>query len=161
MCIRDRNKEAYGDDILAPANYDISYEFAAVMVANPVVWMEVSHLSPDDRRELAECTAVYRKIRKDFFRADISPIGDMPDGVSFSGFQISCGPYGYLLLFREASASPSYDFHIPGLSNPVFSHILSNADKGLSCFSYADGILHAKMEKPRSFVLLKYECKQK
>ena len=97
-----RNDEKYGEDPLRPAVYDIAYEFASVMIANPLVWMEMSNLTDKQVASLQKLIAVYRKVRMDFFNAEIHPIGERPNGCSFTGFQIVTGEKsGYLLLFKE------------------------------------------------------------
>ena len=87
---------------MRPAAYDITYEFASVMLANPLVWMEMSNLTDKQIASLQKLISVYREIRKDFFNAEIYPIGECPDGFSYTGFQIVTGEKtGFLLLFRE------------------------------------------------------------
>jgi len=94
----ERNKDKYTDD-LAPSNYDIDYIFASVMVANPLIWMEMSSLSEDNLNKLKKIISVYRKYREDFLY--VEPIGDTPDGFSLTGFKIYGKENNYVILLKE------------------------------------------------------------
>ncbi len=112
-----RNTELYGTDALAPINYTIDYEFACTMLANPLVWMEMSHLDPADFAPLRRIIDVYRAHRDVLWNAQVSPIGEEPDGTQFSGFEALC-PDGkaYLLLFCENTRKDTYTYT---LSRPI------------------------------------------
>ena len=94
----DRNKEMYSDD-LAPSTYDIDYIFASVMVANPLIWMEMSSLSKENALKLKSIISVYRKYRNDFVYAE--PILNCPDGFSITGFRIQGKSHNYVILLKE------------------------------------------------------------
>ena len=94
----ERNKDKYTDD-LAPSAYDIDYIFASVMVANPLIWMEMSSLSEDNLNKLQSIISVYRKFRNDFLY--VEPIGDTPDGFSLTGFRIYGKDNNYVILLKE------------------------------------------------------------
>ncbi|MEA4823255.1 MAG: alpha-galactosidase [Clostridiaceae bacterium] len=108
-----RNAEKYAGDPLAPGEYTMDYVFASVMLANPLVWMELQHLPESDRAVLADTIAVWKKYRKDFFSADVSPISDEPSGVSWTGFEVR-GTRRYALLFRERTPDARHAFPITG-----------------------------------------------
>lgn len=94
----ERNKDKYTDD-LAPSTYDIDYIFASVMVANPLIWMEMSSLSVENLNKLQKIISVYRKYREDF--VCVEPIGDTPDGFSLTGFKIFGKENNYVVLLKE------------------------------------------------------------
>ncbi len=147
-----RCAEKYGDDILAPNNYGIDWAFAAVMFACPLYWMEMSNLSQDDSKVLAHIAAVRNSIAPDLSYADVTPIGDEPDGIAFTGLRADCGSFGYLLLFRESGNDVSYDFDIPDISGKKLIH-LAGEGEATAC----GGKIHFTAKNPRSFVLVKYE----
>ncbi len=80
------------------------------------------------------------------------PIGEEPDGVAFTGLRADCGRFGYLLLFRESGNDTSYSFDIPDI---LGKRLIKLAGEGEAVSR--DGKIYFTSEKPRSFVLLKYE----
>lgn len=93
-----RNIQLYSN-MLAPAEYDIDYLFASVMVANPLLWMEMSQLDEESSKRLAAIISVYKKYRKDFL--EVYPILQRPNGFSMTGFRIKGKDQDYVLIFRE------------------------------------------------------------
>ena len=68
----DLNRECYApDDPFAPVHYDMDYLFAAVMLSNPLFWMEMQFLSRPRRDELARLMPVWRQHRDTLGRADV------------------------------------------------------------------------------------------
>ncbi len=147
-----RCADKYGDDILAPNNYGIDWAFAAVMFACPLYWFEMSNLSQEDSEILTRIAAVRNAIAPDISYADVTPIGDEPDGLAFTGLRADCGSFGYLLLFRESGNEQGYDFDIPELVGKKLTKLAGEGDAVIS-----DGKIHFTAKDPRSFVLLKYE----
>lgn len=157
-----RNADKYDGDKLAPGRYSADYLFASVMLANPLLWMEMSYLVPEDRKSLQKIIACYKRLRKDFFAADILSIGSMPDGLSFTGFQVICGEKdGYFLFFREMSEKDHARYSVALKPFSGFSAELLYASLpsgGFSMTEKADewGELTVKMESPGSFALVRY-----
>ncbi|MCH5685958.1 hypothetical protein LWM68_17930 [Niabella sp. W65] len=60
---------------------------------------------PAEALGLAKVIKAYKKIQHDFHKGTILPIGDEPSGRSWTGFQSIHKGYGYLLVFREKSAT--------------------------------------------------------
>lgn len=147
-----RNAELYGDDPLAPANYDIDWCFASVMASNPLIWMEMQHLSEDDTEALRRIIAVYRNHRDAMAEMTVHPIGDLPDGVGWSGFHWQGTAGGYVTLFRGITSGESHTFRLPvhGMSWAVLH---SNTDAEIR--ETEDGV-HAVLGKKRGYVFLKY-----
>jgi alpha-galactosidase len=109
-----RNPQKYADTPLAPKNYPIDYLFASVMIANPLVWMEMSRLEEADRKGLAKIIRCYRSLRDDFRNADTYPIGEEPLGLQWTGFEAVCAPGKvYLLLFRESGNTERFTYTLP------------------------------------------------
>ena len=126
----------------------MDYLFAAVMVASPLLWMEMSHLNEEDSRRLKAIIAVYRAHRDDFASGDIEPIGEEPDGQSLTGFKIDCGGRGYLLLFRESTDRDV--FALPGaIAGARMSLLCSNAEIELN----AGGV---RLGKRRAYALIEW-----
>lgn len=107
------NVDAYDAcDVLAPINYDMDYLFAAVMMSNPLFWMEVQFLPKEQCEQLAKIMPVWKEIRDELAFADVRPVGNRPDGASFTGFAAYAkdGKKAYLLAFREVTEETSYTF---------------------------------------------------
>jgi alpha-galactosidase len=156
-----RNAEKY-KDILAPINYSMDYIFAVTMVANPLLWMEMSNLSSADSRCLSDIIKVYKLYRKDIFNSEVVPIGDMPDGCSFTGFHIklsdSCG---YLLLFRERSRGDSYTYSLAGLNCTKLKYEYLYSNRGFDKLSInniinQEGELSVNINEELTFAFIKY-----
>ena len=151
-------RDHYTGDPLAPEKVDISYEFAVVMFSNPLFWLELQHLAPEDRAALQKIVSVYRECREDLAEAEVLPIGRMPCGGAITGFQADCGGgQGYLLLFRELLAPEAGMLHIRPVAVPAsLRPLATNLPAGgyhLDC----DGEwLRVFMDRPGSFLLLRY-----
>lgn len=77
------------------------------MVANPLLWMEMSNLSEADQEKLSNIISVYKKERKDIFAGEVLPV----DGISFNGFQIKTNDTSvYFILFLEYTKHSEYIF---------------------------------------------------
>jgi hypothetical protein len=96
-----RNRHVYvSDDPLAPANIPFDYVFATTMAAQPLAWFEASGL-PAAANTVIPLIARYKTIWSDFHQGVILPVGDEPDGTSWTGFQSIHADSGYFLIFRE------------------------------------------------------------
>ncbi|MEK6795655.1 MAG: alpha-galactosidase [Spirochaetota bacterium] len=153
-----RNAEKYGDDPLAPAAYGIDYLFASVMVSNPLLWMEMQHLEASDAAQLSRIITVFRKERDALHNAEIRPIGNMPDGTQFTGFQAIIGPgEGYLILLREFSKADDFSYRIVDVPDGLSITMLASNDDGFRCEGTVKGSsVHVSMPTPRSYAFLRY-----
>ena len=107
------NVEAYAaDDVLAPVNYDMDYLFAVTMFSNPLFWMEVQFLPEKQREQLAKIMPVWKQIREELAFADVVPVGNRPDGASFTGFAAytADNKKAYLLAFREITDETNFAY---------------------------------------------------
>ena len=104
-----RNADKY-TNILGPINYDIDYLFASVMVACPLLWMEMTALDGENVERLSKIAAVYKKYRDDF--DEVYPIFEKPSGFSITGFRIVGKKQNYAVLLRENSEKSEFDIKI-------------------------------------------------
>ncbi|MPN45056.1 hypothetical protein SDC9_192623 [bioreactor metagenome] len=149
-----RNRSLYEGDPLAPANYEMDYLFATAMLANPLVWMDLQSIEPSDAELLKKIISVYKPLQKQLFDADVSPIGEIPDGGSFTGFNAKIGNGGYLLLFAEAGGT--YIYSVKGVRNPeVLYKSEKLSDFGIECYPYG---VRVNMPEEKSFVFIRYSC---
>lgn len=147
----DLFKECYAeDDIFAPSLYSMDYLFASVMLSNPLFWMELQFLPQNRREELKPIMKVWRKIREDIANADIAPIGERPNGISFTGFAIKGRERSYLLAFREVTQRESFEFDLCEKVE-IADTLISNTEVTASSCGERVKITFAE---PRSYVLL-------
>lgn len=154
---KNRNPHMYTGMRFAPAEYETDYLFATVMPANPLVWMEVSHLPDADAARLSGIIAEYRKYRCELFDAHVMPIGEMPNGMRFSGYFCRCedGKAGHILLFRESTASAEYVFKLPCSIDGADVSVVYR-----SCAAETEvrgDTVAVNIAEERSFVWLRYE----
>ena len=149
-----RNAEKYAGDPLAPGLYGIDWVFASVLFANPLVWMEMSCLTEADRHTLGAIMAVWRPLREELARADVTPLGEEPDGAAFTGLRASLPEREYVLLFREAGEAAAYDFAFPA---PRGTRLTTLWQSGGAEAFLTDETLHLAAPEARSFVFLRCE----
>lgn len=148
-----RNAELYGSDPLAPANYDIDWCFASVMASNPLIWMEMQHLNEEDTEALRRIIAVYRLHREAMAEISVHPIGDLPNGVGWSGFHWQGKRDGYLTVFRGITEEESHGFRLP-VQDAHYTVLHSNTTAAVSTSVCGD--LQVTLGKKRGYVFLKY-----
>ena len=146
-----RNPDQYLNDPFAPGLYSMDYLFGIAMVANPLIWMEMSGLSETDLEKLKEIITVYRTCRKKLQRAMIIPIGQKPSGMSFTGFLAALEEEGYLFVFREVTKENSFVYPVEGKVDLLYGNIsLAQENSGV----------RVTFEQPRCFGLLHYQNKK-
>ncbi len=96
-------RKKYANDPFGPANYSFEYLFAITMAGQPLAWMEGTNL-PQEALLLREQVEKYRGFQHDFHQGIILPVGDMPDGRSWTGFQSIREHQGYFNFFSRVSS---------------------------------------------------------
>lgn len=152
-----RNKDKYpSDDPLAPATYTFDYVFALTMMAQPLAWFEGTGL-PEDAFKSSGLIKTYRKIQSDIHQGIILPVGNEPDGYSWTGFQSIQQDKGYLLVIREKSDVNTYKLKTwlkPG-TKIKFENVLGSG-KPFVTKTGESGSVEFKLNQPNSFALFKY-----
>ena len=151
-----RNRDKYEGMPFAPDTYSMDYLFASVMVANPLVWAELSGLSDKDAALLGRIIAIYKPYQSELYSCRVFPVGERPNGMRFSGFQCVSrdGQSGHILLFRETTAADSYTFELPRtISSDSIETVYQSAEVDVEV---GEKEVKAIFSKPRSFVWLKY-----
>lgn len=147
-------KECYKDtDPFAPANYDMDYLFASVMLSNPLFWMEMQFLPQNRRRQLDAVMKVWKEHRAALSVGDVKPIGEKPSGRSMTGFSVSRdGKAEYLLLFREVTDRDSAIFEVSVDKTAKAEVLISNADAKVEVM---DGAVRVQFSKERGYAFVK------
>ncbi len=107
-----RNVDKYPNDPLAPSHYAPDTLFATVMLGAPLGWFEVQNLPENYFEIAAPLIEKWKAEREKWSEATIIPIGNAPDGVSFTGFQILGKNFCDVLIFREANESSQWEFDV-------------------------------------------------
>jgi hypothetical protein len=154
-----RNADKYPPgDPFAPSRVSLAYAFAVTMAAQPLAWFEASNLPPD-AASIAPLVKKYRSIADEFHAGKVLPIGERPDGTSWTGFQ-SIGTddrSGYLLVFREANdrLQSSIATWLPEGRRVHLSPVLGDGTALVTPIA-AGGRIELRLAVPNSFVLYRY-----
>lgn len=141
------------NDPLSPDKYPTDWLLASVMVSCPLFWMEAQDFDSDSRAQMAFLMQVWRRHRDALAAADISPIGQVPDGLSISGFLAKGKDYGYLIVLRDLSEEPDFSTELPrGAHNMEVLAASENVTTRLS-----DGKAFVRFADKRRYVVCRFE----
>ncbi|MGC4234989.1 MAG: alpha-galactosidase [Niabella sp.] len=108
-----RNDKMYAaNDMLKPSKVPFDYQFAITMMAQPLAWMEATTL-PQEAFSVKALIDTWKKERNSMATGIIHPVGEMPDGFSFTGFVSYTKNRLYVLFFREAAGEDQYVYQLP------------------------------------------------
>jgi hypothetical protein len=153
-----RNVDTYKNDPFAPANYSFDYLFAITIPGQPLAWFETTGL-PQEAEKSTAWFHKFNSIRHELHNAYIFPIGNEPNGNSFTGFQfIISDTEGYILVFREFIKKNKYNLStmFTAGQNVDFRKIYGD---GFDFKAVADdeGKILFKLNDINSFCLYKYK----
>jgi len=144
-----RCPEKYEGDELRPMKYGMKYVAATAALAQPLLWMEVQHLAEGDRRELREVLSALKPLFAK--EPEIEPIGELPDGTSWTGFRLRSDGAEQLLMFREWNDKKA--FPLKG-DFPSGARLLLSNRSGAECrLAKTAGGLEVALDQPASFAL--------
>ncbi len=138
--------------------YSPEYLLATVMMANPLFWEALAEASEESRAAMKRAVALYKQHRQGIYSGAIFPIGDMPDGFSWTGFQ-SHNPKtqsGYVIFYREDNEDESHTFQLKHLTQPTQFISVTDSSPAITCDCPTDGVEIALPAK-RAFRLYRYE----
>ena len=100
------------------------------MVANPLMWMELSCLSSESIEKLKKIIKVYKDIREDFTDSFVTPMGDKPNGFKETGFLVKA-PSGnaYAICLFEPYSKGEIAWNLP--DNYTEFEMLAVSDDGV------------------------------
>lgn len=157
---RWRNADKYpAGDPLAPCAVPFDYCFAIAMMAQPLAWFEASNLPPV-AFDIAPLIRTYRQHQERIHAGQILPIGDEPDGTTWTGFQSIRDEGGYLLLFREYNQRESADLSLWGLpSRRITCKVVAGHGASFEAETDRAGQLTFRLPGPHTFALYEYAVK--
>lgn len=141
--------------------YSPEYLLGTVMFANPLFWESVAAISPESKERMKPILALYKQHQAAIYAGHIFPIGEMPDGVAWTGFQ-SHDPQtggGYMIVYREDNPSATHRFMPKFVSGPVrFESITDDAPSFTA--EHAEEGIEINLPESRAFRLYRYFSEQ-
>ncbi len=141
--------------------YTHAYCTAIALMSTPLFFCETHLYSDEARAEIRPLLAAYKKVRKDIYRGLVHPIGDKPDGASWTGFECELPGegWGIFTLFREpANRETTYVYRLPHLAGKTLR--MENLINGNRWNATVDegGLASFLIEVPGDFRFLVYSC---
>ncbi len=141
--------------------YNHAYCTAIALMSTPLFFCETHLYSDQARDEIRPLLAAYKQVREDIYRGLVHPIGDKPDGASWTGFECELlgENRGFMTLFREpGNTQRNYSFRLPHLAGRALR--LENLLNGERWNSTVDerGLAPFLVEEPGDFRFLAYSC---
>ncbi|MET7000304.1 alpha-galactosidase [Chitinophaga defluvii] len=154
----DRNRDQYPPgDIFAPANIPFEYTFAITMMAQPLAWLEAHRLS-SEQLNIAPVVTTYRKYQHDIHSGSIFPIGQEPDGQSWTGFQSIQQGRGYIIVYRENNnSSAAFLKTFFAMGTKVSFRPLIGKGKPFVAVAGDDGRIRFSLPSLNSYALYEYK----
>ncbi len=155
----ERNADKYLDDPLAPARYSARTLFATVMFSNPLGWFETSNLPDGYHESVAELVRIWKLHREALFGGSICPIGEEPDGFSYTGFlsYAESSASGYVLVFRELHPEAEYHLRLPALDLGACKWEIL-ASEGAGRIASQGDTLQVSLAVPLGFIFARFTC---
>ena len=156
-----RNHDKYIEgDPLAPGAYDFRTLFALTMAGQPLAWMEASNL-PEEAYALRPLIDDYRAFAADFHSGCILPVGEEPDGHSWTGFQsLTSSDEGYMIIYRGLSdeAEAYVSTWLPEGSKVRFTPLAGEA-RAFGATVGASGSVCFSLPSPNTFAAYSYKIR--
>ena len=153
----DTNRGNYDWSPLGHGKYRPDALFATVMAASPLAWMELSDVSDSSMADIASLVKTWKAERARWHGGVIHPVGDRPDGVSWTGFvsESADGKGGYALMFRELNEAKCRSLDLkPIFGSVVLTDVAVIGGRGAA---RADGsLLSVEVYEPLDFVWVKF-----
>ena len=137
--------------------YSPEYLLATVMMANPLFWESLAAVSDESKQAMRAAVARYKQHRAAIYSGCILPVGDMPDGTAWTGFQShdAKSGSGYLIVYREDNPSASHRFYPKFLTRPTRFESVFDDSPAITWERPEEGIEIA-LPETRSFRLYRY-----
>jgi len=139
--------------------YNHAYCTAIALMSTPLFFCETHFYSMRARDEIRPLLVAYKNVRADIYRGMVHPIGDKPDGTSWTGFECELlgENRGFFMLLREpGSTNPSYAYSLAHLAGKTL--LLKNLLNGETWTVVLDGtgMMAVKIDKPGDYRFLEY-----
>jgi alpha-galactosidase len=121
------------------------------MMSSPLAWCEVQNLPEDYFRHAAPLAETWKAHRPALLRSTVHPIGETPDGTSWTGFAAvrDDGQEAYVLLFRERNQRPRFHARTPMLGETEWAVELLAGEGELKA---AEGVVSASIPAAQQYL---------
>ena len=159
ILINVQNTDLVNKDFTNAHLYGNVYSFAIAMMSSPLFFQETWKYNPEARAPMRNLISLYKQHRTEMYKGYVFPIGDMPNDLSWTGFQ-NYNPYnksGYLTIFREinnAESGKSVTLKFLKNKSIVVEDLITGSKSNIKVDT--DGKVLFKIDKPASFLYLKY-----
>lgn len=155
------NTESYAaDDPFSPQAFGAEYACAATLFANPLCWMYVSRLAPEDSECLSKLINAYRPHQEAILCGRVRPIGEEPSGRSWTGLQsVTEAGSGYLIVYRECTDRDRGEFVLKGVEQGTVLTLekIAGTSPDTQLAVDKDCCVQISLPEPRSYALFKYK----
>jgi alpha-galactosidase len=151
-----RNDENYKNHPLRPSTYQPDYLFASVMFSSPLGWFENSNLPESYFEQVAPLVKTWKDHREEIFSGHVVPIGQAPDGHSWTGF-LSVGQdsgHVYALVFREMNDRQEWQSSLDFIPKDRYEGPVLG---GIGKVSINDGVISVSIPEAKRFVFARLE----
>ena len=143
---------------LQPDYYPPEYWVAIALFANPLFWLAPSKISTQLINTYRKVIDLHLKYRDQIFAGEVIPVGNKPDGKSFTGFQShnTKTSKGFLILYREFKGPRQKKIELKAVadSKVVFKSL---SDDSSPVIKNADGSAVFELPEPATFRLYQYK----
>lgn len=154
-----QNPRRVREDVSNARQHGHTYCFAMGLPFVPVFFQSAQMLDDEGKEELMKLISIYKSHREDIFTSMTFPIGEEPNNMSRSGFQMVSTQRdgGHVLLFRE--------LHNPDARRKIVLKFLSGqtiritdtaTQESREVLVGPDGGVDFVIESPADFLLLRY-----
>jgi hypothetical protein len=135
------------------ADFDPMYCAMISFFGSPLLWLQPSRTDKKLLEEYHRMIKLFVNYRDHLHKGFVFPIGEQPNGASFSGFISHNGSKGIILIFKELTKRKRALLKIPNVIRARTEIILSNTNAKVSI---NEGNLEVKLQDERSFVLFSF-----
>lgn len=155
-----QNPTGVDPDFSDAAKYPHDYCFAITLMGSPIMFMELKRLTVEARKAIKPLIDAYVKVRGEILAGRVSPIGDKPNGRSFTGFQCEVDEkMGYITVFRELDESTgiaNIKLHNIGSNKITLTNLLSGEESNTTVSQ--GGMIDFEIANAPGYLFFKYRC---
>ena len=145
-------------DALSPERCGQIYALGCVLFASPLAWMQPCFVDADMRKRIRALLDSVKDARCGAVGSLELPVGEIPNGVHFTGFQaLENENSGWLLLLRENAPENSFCYRLHGGAGEGyrFTEIASTCQSSVKPVQGPE--INVMLAKPFSFAVYRYE----
>jgi alpha-galactosidase len=162
-----RNDADYAGDPLRPSAYPPEYLFAITMPAAPLAWLNLGHVPTWIIMRWRPLIAIWKTHRESFQNGAVFPIGQAPNGFSWTGFvsladarenrgDTDSHRIVYALVFRELTPGDGAMISLPIATN-LPDGAVAETLAGEGCVMVENGKLRVHIPSAQRFLFVRWD----